>query len=300
LRLLTAAVIVVAAGSLGSIARAASTHGGTTTNIYLLDVRTGGVRQVTQNKASQEDKLAYSPTWSPNGLRIAFAETLCHECASYIHVTSVQPSPRWLGPALTLGFTPRWSPNGRRIAYVGDDGSLYTIRPDGRGRRLLARGGIENADPAWSPDSTRIAFTRQLTATTWQVQVVQASGGAPTAVTDSSGQAVNPSWARDGKHLAFSLRQPDGMWQLYTVDSNGGNLRRLSDGSGSDSFPTWSPDDSSIAFVREQGIHGTAVFVMPARGGRARRISPTWLSAVQPQWAPRGSVIAFAAQVNWG
>ena len=80
--------------------------------------------------------------------------------------------------------TPVPMPSGReggeqvnRIAYVGSDGNIFTIRPDGTDSRRLtttdlrvgpgghifvqaARSQVFYAWPTWSPDSTKLAVSR--------------------------------------------------------------------------------------------------------------------------------------------
>jgi TolB protein len=59
-------------------------------------------------------------------------------------------------------YSPDWSPGGHRIVfhkYSATMGTrIFTIRPDGTDRQLVARDG---KDPVWSPDGTKIAFTRE-------------------------------------------------------------------------------------------------------------------------------------------
>ena len=58
----------------------------------------------------------------------------------------------------TLDGEPRWSPDGKQIVFTRSDprrAAIYTIRPDGRGERLVA-GDARGA--AWSADGRRLAF----------------------------------------------------------------------------------------------------------------------------------------------
>lgn len=115
-----------------------------------------------------------------------------------------------------------WSPRGDRLLFVHDD-SLYTVRPDGRGRTRLATGqGVREA--IWSPMGP-IAFVdgrdlvpddgwlsggnvRVFDPKTGRVRIV-ARGGGPTGV-DLIGWAPSGRlWVVDGDHGAVSMR-PDG------------------------------------------------------------------------------------------
>ena len=60
---------------------------------------------------------------------------------------------------LVAGDWPRWSTTGW-IAFIGEDGQLYRIRPEGRRLRRLTGRGCDAA--SWSPDGRRIACLRGL------------------------------------------------------------------------------------------------------------------------------------------
>lgn len=287
-----------AALTVAAVAGAAVRHGGTTANIYTVDVATHRVVMLTANRESDEDSLAYGPSWSPDMASLVYAETRCHACASEIRVTRTHPLPAPLGRRIAFGFHPRWSPVGDTIAFVDQTGSIETIRADGSGRHVVARGGLANDDPAWSPDGRTLAISRQLSATSWGVFLVPSRGGTARPLLRNGSQQVNPAWSPDGLEIAFAQRAADGLWQIETARADGTHVRRLSDGSGSDSSPTWSPDGRRIVFVREVGPDGSALFVMPARGGHASRLTPRSLDAVQPEWAARGSAVAFSGRVT--
>ena len=60
----------------------------------------------------------------------------------------------------TGGSSPAWSPNGKFVAYGDQDESLYTMKIDGTNNQKLTTGEGAISDVAWSPDGTRIRFTR--------------------------------------------------------------------------------------------------------------------------------------------
>jgi len=297
---LIAAGVVAFAGLtslvLGVTAHAAPTHaehGGTHTNIWVVPASGGRPVRFTNNLESSDDRLAYDPSWSPDGKRMVFTEVRCHACISEIHVMPARPvrGPRWLGRPVAYGFHPRWSPNGKLIVFVGANGGIYVMRPDGSRRRLIAKGGFADDNPTWSPDSRRIAFARQETATLWRLFIVRADGRGLRALTSRRITAINPSWSPNGRRIAFAQRLL--RWQIFTVNLAGGARKRISNGRASDSFPVWSPNGRRLAFVRQEG-NTTAVFTVGADGRGVRRASPRSMIAVQPAWSPTGRRIAFA------
>jgi Tol biopolymer transport system component len=285
------AAVLVGSGAGPAPARAATDS--EFTNIFLVPAAGGKPIRLTNNREAIEEKLAYDPTFSPNGKRLAFTEVLCHSCTSEIHVIRARPAhgAGWMGRAIAYGYHPRWSPNGKLLAYVGIRGGIYVIRPDGSHRRLVTKGGLADDGPTWSPDSKRIAFTRQVTASRWRLYVVKVGGSGLRPLTSGSIPAVNPSWSPNGRRIAFA--QERGRWQLVTMSLDGRARKTVSNGRASDSFPVWSPNGRRLVFVRQEGS-STAVFTIGANGGGLKRMSPRAMFGVEPTWTPNGRYVAFA------
>jgi len=97
-----------------------------------------------------------SPRWSPDGRHIAFARSGTETGEIFL------VNPDGSGETkLTDGFSPSWSADGRSLAFDTGGGFpsfVYTIRADGSGRRRVSP--IAGETPAWSPNGSRIVFTR--------------------------------------------------------------------------------------------------------------------------------------------
>jgi Tol biopolymer transport system component len=95
------------------------------------------------------------------------------------------------------------SPDGTRILFSsgpyfgGGSSNVFSVRTDGSGLVQLTRshGRVDNAADAWSPDGTKIAFTRDRHRSS-QLYVMNADGTAVTQVTHGS---AGPWWRYPGR-----------------------------------------------------------------------------------------------------
>jgi TolB protein len=200
-----------------------------------------------------------------------------------------------------LHLRPDWSPDGRLIAYVraseGRRAKIYRVRRNGTGRRLLSTSctgpiGPENCladdNPAWSPDGSRIAFTRVLGADQSMISevdilIMTSNGNEVMHVADHKSSSPiydwSAQWAPDGDHLVFHREDTQrGLSAIFTVHLDGTHERRLTpwrmDGGGE---PDWSPDGRWIVFEGFSGDGGRAnnVCLVHPKGKGRRCIAST-------------------------
>jgi Tol biopolymer transport system component len=75
-------------------------------------------------------------------------------------------------------------------------GEIYTITPGGTATRTTFSNG--SADPAYSPDGSKIAFVSDT-----QIFVMNADGSGRRQVTISPTAKTDPSWSADGTRIAY-------------------------------------------------------------------------------------------------
>lgn len=122
-----------------------------------LDVQTGEARPLRRIGGG----WIGSPDWSPDGKRIAVAVDGAEGGEMDIHVMRADGSELERVTRMPADEgSPRWSADGTRILFGRGGKGVYSVRPDGSGRRLLVEAPMDSGslDLALSPDGSRIAM----------------------------------------------------------------------------------------------------------------------------------------------
>ena len=209
---------------------------------------------------------------------------------------------RIAGPTSATGGA-AWSPDCAYIAYR-EQAAIWKARPDGSAKQRVIRaavGGPTIREPAWSPDGTKIAYSRtdyRARPRVSHIFVVNADGRGNTQLTSGEVFDESPSWSPDGSRIVFS--RETGHKVLESGGSLGGkrSLVTMDSGTGADQqviatggfySPQWSPDGRRIAYVKSDQLG-----VIDVDGANARIL--TGGAHIEGlAWSPDGSRIAYVS-----
>lgn len=204
-------------------------------------VSTPEVHQVTFHQSQ-----AIFPTWSPDGLQLAF----CTSRDGHGEIYTVSVAPDSLGVSTPVRLTnslescrPDWSPDGTKIAYESRVGSFLTINtvaPDGTGVTQVSDCQTISPPtcyaPKWSPDGTRILVSGGSAPV--RQYVMDADGSNVTLLADS---AEYSAWSPDGTRIVYSKRVVN-PYQLFIMDVGTRRKYQLTtDDAQWDRYPVWVP-----------------------------------------------------------
>ena len=149
---------------------------------------------------------------------------------------------------------PTIAPDGQTVAYWATDttdgpngGSIYTLAMDGLSEpvQLTDRRAGSDADPAWSPDGSMIAFRRRGPDNNFGVYVMRSDGSGVRPVATGPAVEEKPAWSPDGRQLMIisnrdASGEPGRTYDVYVFGVDGGTPKPLGLTANVVLTPVWS------------------------------------------------------------
>jgi Tol biopolymer transport system component len=211
-----------------------TTRGSGTTNIWILDIKSGKARNLTggpdvQAAPGKMDGF-FRPSWSPDGKWIAFSSDRGADFKGHM-----VPRSGWehIQPA-----------------------SLYVIQTDGKGLRKLTPEGEFAGSPKWSADGKQVVFyalpaadtfaARGFGAVASQIVTVNVATGATVERTSGPGLKTSPQFL-SADRIGYLVKGPGQKGELaFTSGEHGAD----GPAPGAIRNPAWSPDGKQVVYEK--------------------------------------------------
>jgi len=157
-----------------------------------------------------------------------------------------------------------WFPDSSKITYGAFADSWYrhiwVMNRDGSGKTQLTFGDVVDEGPVYSPDGSKIVFTRY-GLRGWGIHdifIMNADGsGTPEQITSTGLARLSVKWSNDGQRLAFYYGGAGTSTnEIHIMNADGTNeVTVVSSASPQAAMNTyWSPDDKKLVYTMDDGI----------------------------------------------
>jgi DNA-binding winged helix-turn-helix (wHTH) protein/Tol biopolymer transport system component len=225
------------------------------TGFYLRQIDTGETHPVDLPKGFVSGSIG----WFPDSAHMVVALGNASQATSLWEVSALGGSPRKL---LDDGFSPAVSPDGREIAFITAEkmrGEIWLMAADGeQPHKLVGQEGDFFGSLAWSPDGTKIAYTRGKVGPTYgaigEIGVVDVRDQHVGSILQINSlgwfaRVDGPlAWTADGR-LIYAIGEPP----PRQLDSNLWSVALDANGRPSDSPLRWTTDPGAVTSISASG-----------------------------------------------
>ncbi len=249
-------------------------------DIYVIDSDGENLQRVTYY-----NDLTESPTWSPDGDRIAFSSFKELGVPRIYEVDRFGRNERMLPEVRGKGdyITPTYHPDGRTLAFTVNGSSTqsgiftYNLEEDCC-LSFLSGGPWYDVGPTYSADGRWMAFmTMRFGDHVPQVMMMPSEGGSAETLSPyeygGGGFYAGPDWSPHGDLVAFHGRiDRAGRYHILVANlADGGRVLRQLTSEGNNEAPSWAPDGRHIVFAGERSW-GFGLMIADVTTGRIRSL----------------------------
>lgn len=225
-----------------------------------------------------------SPTWSPDGRRLAYVSFESRKPVIYAHTVATGER-QLVANFRGSNSAPAWAPDGKRLVAtltLAGHSQIYSVdlttnQPD----RLSDSVSIDT-EPVWTRDGQFLYFVSDRGGTP-QIYRMSAFGGAPKRVTFSGDYNVSPDVSPDGKTLVYVSRV-NGAYRVHAMDLETSAVRALTN-TAADESPSFAANGRLIIYATR--VEGQDALMTTTVDGRIRsRLAGADGDIREPAWGP--------------
>ena len=191
---------------------------------------------------------------------------------------------------------PTFSPDGKRIAYRTNNAEVYILDLEtGRQQRILKDLGLVS-DLDWSPDGSRIIFTRFRSdiKDDSDIFIADEDGKDLKALTNDPEIQCQPVFSPDGRRIVYVDGRREKGYNIAIMDIDGSSFKLLTDIRDYNLQPAWSPDGEKISFSSNRS-GSYEIWIMDKQGGGLKQLTKDNGFNSFPRFSPDGRRLAYTS-----
>jgi len=215
----------------------------------------------------------------------------------------------------SVDYHPEFSPDGKQIVFIKKTDNagkiekgefwhktpyslnLWLMDSDGKNRRQLTSGDVQDFAPRWTPDGKSVLFVSNRRNGRWDIWSVNTDGSSLNRITETEGntglweRSHYPFPTPDGKGMVFIIYKKS-HGSVWSMDMESGSMKRITSGGFGDDFPMVSPDGKEIVFKSTRQGNGD-IWSIDSSGKNYRRLTFEDYPEFYPAWSPDGTKISY-------
>lgn len=225
-----------------------------------------------------------SPTWSPDGHKIAYVSFENHRAAIFVQILTTGNRIK-VTSFPGINGAPAWSPDGRKLALtLSKAGSpdIYILDLASKQLTQLTNNAWINTEPAWSPNGQTIVFTSNQTGKP-QIYKIPSKGGKATRLTFKGNYNASANFSPDGSKITMVHALGEN-YKIALLNLNTGSIKSLTQGS-LDESPSFSSNGSMVLYATRRA--GKGILAAVSIDGRInQKLALQNPEVREPAWAP--------------